>query len=141
MRVLLTQVGARYCAVPIEHVVEILRPLPIESVSHALPFVLGVAVIRGAATPVLDAGGLMGGALRSPGRFVALKIGARAAALAVDAVVGVRVLSESALDQLPPLLDSALIASIGVLDSNLLLVLRCARLVPDELWAALEKVA
>ena len=38
-------------------------------------------------------------------------------------------------------LDSALIASIGVLDSNLLLVLRCARLVPDELWAALEKVA
>ena len=73
-----------------------------------------------------------------------VKTGSRRIALAVDAVVGVVEIPPGSLDALPLLFRNAgvdMISSIGTLDAGLLLVLRSARLVHEELWSALEAVA
>jgi purine-binding chemotaxis protein CheW len=113
-----------------------MRPLPIEPLAGAPPFVLGLSLIRGIATPVVDVGALVG-AKDSPAftRFVTLRLtDRRPVALAVEAVLGTRTLRGLGLSELPPLLRDAnphLIASIGALDRELLTVLETARLVPD----------
>lgn len=136
------RVGSRFCALPIEHVEETMRPLPLEPLAGMPPFVLGLCIIRGAARPVVDAGKLLGaGEAETPTRFLTLRIDERRVALAVDAVVGVRDLSAHVLENLPPLLHDAgadVVSAIGTLDAGLLLVLRSARVVPDPVWARVE---
>src|SRR5215468_8425951 len=100
-RVLAVRAGARMLALPIESVVETMRPLPVEPLAGAPSFVLGLAVIRGAAIPVVDVAG------ETPGRFVTLRLGARRIALAVEAVLGLAALEPATLSGLPPLLDGA----------------------------------
>jgi purine-binding chemotaxis protein CheW len=141
----LCRIGTQFCAFPIEHVVETMRPLPVEPLAGMPPFMLGIAVIRSAATPVVDAGKLIGaGTLHAPTRFLTLQVGRRSVALAVDAVVDVVDLANSALGELPPLLHAAaadVVTAIGTLDSQLLLLLHSACLVPESLWPALEAEA
>jgi len=138
----LCRVGARYCALPIEHVEETMRPLPLEPLARMPPFVLGLSIIRGAATPVVHAGKLLAaGEATTPARFLTLKVGERRVAFAVDAVLGVRDLASRALSDLPPLLQEAgdeVVSAIGTLDSDLLLLLRSARVVPEPVWTTLE---
>jgi purine-binding chemotaxis protein CheW len=132
---LVCRVETRLCALPLKHVVETLRALPIEPVAGAPPFVLGLAVIRGAPMPVVDSGRLLGTDGSRAERFVIVVAGNRRVALAVDHVVGVRAVAPESLVALPPLLNAAesdVIAAIGLLDSELLLVLRNTRLLPDE---------
>jgi purine-binding chemotaxis protein CheW len=134
------RVGARLCALPLDQVVETMRPMAVEPVPGAPAFVIGVAIIRGAPVPVVDAGALLGGEA-ARGRLITVRIGSRHVALAVDEVLGVRRLAAAALTALPPLLRDARqdgVASLGALDDGLLLVLEGARLVPDSLWAALQ---
>jgi purine-binding chemotaxis protein CheW len=138
---LLCGIGASVCALPLAQVGETLRPLPIEPLVGLPAFVRGVAIIRGSATPVLDASRLIGAQLQSESeRFVTLKLGARVAALAVGSVLGVRALPR-AEQELPPLLrevaDEA-VRALGRLDGQLLWVLEGARLVPDGVWQAVE---
>jgi purine-binding chemotaxis protein CheW len=79
--------------------------------------------------------------LPSPARFVSLRLGERSAALAVDAVLDVRSLAAGDLKEIPPLLREAgadLVSAIGALDTELLLVLEAARLVPESIWSAIE---
>jgi purine-binding chemotaxis protein CheW len=62
----------------------------------------------------------------------------------VDHVHGVRSLASESLHALPPLLqcaDAQVVAAIGMLDAELLLVMQVARLLPQELWAALNPEA
>lgn len=137
-RALLVTVGERLCAVPLEHVVETMRPLPTVPLDGAPAFILGLAVIRGCALPVADLNLLLHGARArsTPGRFVTLALGARQAALAVDRVVGVRRIAR--LEALPPLLRDAAheaVAAVAVHDAQLLVVLEATRLVPDPVWA------
>lgn len=134
------RVGSCLCALPVAHVDETMRPLPVEPLAGTHPFILGVAIIRGVPTPVVDAGLLLGaGAVPSPKRFVALRVAERRVALAVDAVVGVRALPADSLAALPPLLqDAGTVSAIGTLDSGLLLVLRGGRIVPESMWALLD---
>ena len=130
------------CALPLGHVVETLRPLPVEPLAGAPAFVQGLCVIRGVPRPVVDAARLLGaqapGALppdRSAARFVTVWAGARQVALAVDAVLGVRTVPPDSLQALPPLLHEAgaeAVAAVGRLDAELLLVLRSSRLLPEE---------
>jgi purine-binding chemotaxis protein CheW len=122
-----------------------MRPLPIESVAGTPSFVRGVSVIRGVPTPVVDLKALLESCENSPsyGRFVALKCDARRVVIGVDSVVGLRNLDSAQLGELPPLLRDVaidLIESFGTLDAQLLLVLRAARIVPDEVWATLAAV-
>jgi purine-binding chemotaxis protein CheW len=139
------RVGPRLCAVPIEHAEETMRPLPLEQFAGAPRFIVGISIIRGSATPVVDARRLLGAdETESPARLLTLKVGDRRVALAVDAVVAVRDLTTRAVQELPPLLREVgadAISAIGTLDSDLLVLLRTARLVPEPVWAALESMA
>ena len=70
---LLVRAAGRLCAVPIAHVVEVMRALPVEPIPGAPSFVPGLAIIRGAPMPVVDLGLLTGGRsasgrLRSAGK-------------------------------------------------------------------------
>jgi purine-binding chemotaxis protein CheW len=142
-RALIVTVGTRACAIPVEHVGETMRPLPIESIADMPEFIRGVSVIRGTAVPVVDLGALLQTSDRSDtyGRFVTVKIGERRVAVAVDGVVGLRNLDLTQIGELPPLLrasDPRVIDAIGTCDAQLLIVLGAMRLVPDEVWMALE---
>jgi len=139
---LVCRVRTRLCALPLERVIETLRPLPIEPLNGAPPFVCGVSIIRGEPLPVVDAGLLLGGGQARATRLVTLRLGARAVALAVDAVLGVRAFEQSALRELPPLLREAAadtVAALGSVDRELLLLLESGRLVPEAVFAAVEQ--
>jgi purine-binding chemotaxis protein CheW len=140
--VLVVLVGARACAFPLHQVAETLRPLPIKPVAGTPGFVRGVSVIRGTPTPVVDLKALLENSDNSPsyGRFVTLKLDDRRVAIGVDSVVGLRHLDSAQLGDLPPLLrdvSADLVESFGTRDAELLLVLRAAHIVPDEVWATL----
>jgi purine-binding chemotaxis protein CheW len=139
---LLVRAGSKLCALPLETIDETMRPLPIEPIATAPSFVRGLAVVRGAPLPVIDAAALLGGEC-APGRsrFVTLNVGERRLALAVDAVVGIREIDASLCGSLPSLLsagDASAIEAIGSLDGELLVVLRSARVVPDAVWNAID---
>jgi len=135
MPVLLVVAGRRRCALPLRHVIETMRPLPIEAIADPPPGVVGVSVIRGQPLPVLDLGALL--APDAPheavpaSRFVTLRVGGRQVALAVDAVLGVRELENAELHELPPLLrgsQSTSITSLSALDRELVAILDTGRL-------------
>jgi purine-binding chemotaxis protein CheW len=128
-RWMLCRAGSRLCAVPLEVVGETMRLLPIEPLTVSRPFVLGACMIRGAPVPVVDVGRLFGEAAGSPSRLLSIRVGDRQIALAVDEVLGLRALPEG---DLPPLLrdaDEDVVAAIGNLDAEFLVVLDTARLV------------
>ncbi len=141
---LLCRAGAYLCALPLAHVGETMRPLPIEPLAGTPDFVRGVAIIRGTPTPVIDAARLTGDTRSTAAtRFVTLKVGERRAALAVDAVLGVRDLGLAEASPLAPLFSHAageIVAAMGTLDRELLLVLEAARIVPESVWSALGAI-
>lgn len=129
-----------------------MRPLPVQPVAGTPPYVVGLAIIRGAAVPVVNPSRLLRSA-SSPGpgasasgaeRFFTLRTGDRVVAIAVDAILGIRALPASSQRALPPLLREAAsdgIASIGTLDAELLLLLQAVSLVPGDLPAAVSGAA
>jgi purine-binding chemotaxis protein CheW len=131
----------RICAVPLSHVIEIMRPVPVERVAGAPSFVMGVAVIRGIPTPVVDLGAVLGTPNELAQRFVTVRVGDRQVALSVNAVLGVRSLEAATMIQeLPPLLRGAaedVVEMIGALDEQTLMVLRSGWELPHEVWQAL----
>jgi purine-binding chemotaxis protein CheW len=138
--------GARACAIPVEHVLETMRALPVVPVAGVPAFIRGLSVIRGAAIPVVDVDALLSSGMVAGERerFVTLKLGDRSAALAVDTVVGIRSLDLEAMAPLPELLresDNAGIDKLGASDARLLVVLHAARLVPEDVWLAIGRVA
>jgi purine-binding chemotaxis protein CheW len=139
---LLFRARTRLCALPIERLVETMRPLPATPFPGAPAFVLGVARIRGAAVPVVDLGALLGCPEPSQAtRFLTLRLGDRRVALAVERVHGLRQLAPEVLSALSPLLANAehdAVARIGTLDDELLLSLETTRIVPDSLWPVLD---
>ena len=138
----LVRAGTCVCALPIETVVETMRPLPTEPVPNMPLFVCGLSIIRGKPVPVIDLGLLIHeGQAGTKSRFVLLRIHDRQIALSVDIVLGVRELNRPLLMDLPPLLREArsgLISAIGALDQQLLLVLETVWIVPEELWRKLH---
>jgi purine-binding chemotaxis protein CheW len=142
---LICRVVQQYCALPLQHVIETLRPLPATPLAGAPDYVLGLSVIRGAPVPVVDAARLLGAgpapSSHSPSRLVLLNTGTRRVALAVDAVVGVQALDSRSQQDLPPLLREAgdgAIESLGLLDAELMLVLQSAHLLPPQLPVAMD---
>jgi purine-binding chemotaxis protein CheW len=140
--VLLVVVDGRAYALPLHHVAETMRPLAIEPVAGTPVFIRGVSVIRGAPTPVVDLRALLenGEASKTYGRFVTVKVGERQVAIGVDTVVGMTSLDSAQLGELPPILRDVtadLIDKVGARDTQLLVVLRATRIVPDEVWTTL----
>jgi purine-binding chemotaxis protein CheW len=142
---LVTRVGGVACALPIAHVVETTRPLPVETIGAddgALALVDGLAMIRGEPVPVVDARRLLGVSGAAATRFVVVRAAQRRVALAVDAVLDVRRIETAALSALPPLLGGArrdLVTAIGALDAELLVVLDAARVLPDDSWRVIDE--
>jgi purine-binding chemotaxis protein CheW len=118
---------------PLADVVEIMRPLPVIPIVDAPSGVLGMCVMRGVATPVIDAAQCVLGTPGTPTRFVALRAGERRIALAVDAVPGTLDLAEARATQLPQLLASASAAVVATaaLDAQFLLLLSTGRILPQ----------
>jgi purine-binding chemotaxis protein CheW len=134
---LVFRAGAHLCALPLAQVIEIMRPLPIEAVAGAPPYVRGLCVMRGAAVPVVDAGLLVGEAAVAAERLIAIRTGDRVIALATETVLGIRAIGAATLAALPPLLREAAretITAIGTLDAELLLFLRSTRILPEDVW-------
>jgi purine-binding chemotaxis protein CheW len=135
---LMCRAGARLCALPIDAVVETMRRLPIEPLSRAAPFILGMSVVRGSPVPVIDAAALLGECSAGAERLVTIRVGERLVALAMDAVLGLR---EIAGGVLPPLLTDAagdVVSAIATLDAELLLVLNTARALSEDDLASLD---
>ncbi len=115
-----------------------MRPLPVEPLAGAPAGVLGVTIVRGRVTPVVDLETLLGdGTTRRTGsaRFVTLRIGDRAVALLVEAVRSIRTLARTELESLPPLWQGShppAVAALGAVDRELLFVLEATRLLPDD---------
>ena len=140
-RTLVVGVKGRLCAVPLAHVMEIMRPLPFEPISDVPSFVQGISIIRGIPTPVVDLGALLGTPNGAAERFVTLRLGERQVALSVDSVLGVRELDVSKIRELPPLLRGAakdVIEAMGTLDEQILVVLHAGWELPDEVWQTLS---
>ena len=72
---LVVRVCTRLCAVPLAHVVETMRPLPVERIAGMPSFVRGVSIIRGVPTPVVDLGVVLGTPGEAAERFVTLRLG------------------------------------------------------------------
>lgn len=124
------------CALPLESVVETMRPLPLEAFPKAPPFVAGMAIVRGMPTPVVSMRALMGEAASAFGRFVTVRINGRPVALAFDEVVGIHRLPDTTARELPPLLKNVAgetITEVSVRDSDLLLFLEASRIFPPGL--------
>jgi purine-binding chemotaxis protein CheW len=133
--VVLFKARRHLCAVSVTRVQETMRPLPITPLAAMPFFILGLSLIRGATTPVVDVGAVLGAEdAPNTARFITLRINERCVALAVESVLGVREISPASLQRLPPLLRDAsveVVSSIGMLDAEFLLVLRAARLLTE----------
>ncbi len=137
---LLVRVARRVCVLPLGDVIEVMRPQPLVALAGAPDYVRGLAVLRGAATPVLDLAALLDGRpSAAPRRLVLVRAGARRVALAVTEAIGVRG-SLPASEALPPLVRDAALAleAVGTIDHELMLVLAAARLVPEAQWRSLD---
>jgi purine-binding chemotaxis protein CheW len=142
VRWLVVRVGSQLGALPLDHVVETMRPQPVHSVAGVPGFILGLTSIRGMPTPVVDAVSVLGAVARpsSEKRFVTLRTANRRIALAVDQVLGVREIHSRQLADLPPLLagiHAQVVSAIAMLDGELLMVLHAGKLVPEDTWAAM----
>ena len=139
---LVCRVRTRLCAVPVVHVIETLRPLPVRPLPELPPFVTGVSLIRGQAVPVVDPGLLLAGAEPPrPARFLLLRAGERRVAFAVEAVVGVRSVTPAALAELPPLLrrsEGELVSALLTLDAEVALVLGATRVLGEAAFRAIQ---
>jgi purine-binding chemotaxis protein CheW len=134
------RVHAGLYAMPIEHVEETMRPLPIVPIAGAPPFLSGMARIRGRPVPVVAAGTLLGGSASHPTRFIVVNTEGRRMALAVDAVSGIREIPAQSLGALPSLVRSIapdVLAAIGELDGELMLLLSASHLIPETVWVDL----
>lgn len=129
---LLCRVRETLCAVPIEQVIEIMRPLPVNPIAQAPACVLGMSVIRGEAVPVVDLARILLANAGEPTRFVSVRAGERRIALAVDAVPGTLELSAARVAEVPALLSraSAAVEAITTLDNTLLVLFESTRVLP-----------
>ena len=123
---LLCRAGSHLCALPLAHVLEVMRPLPVEPLADAPAFLRGLSVIRGAPVPVLDLGRLLGQAKTAPTRLITVRVGDRVLGLAVTEVIAVRGEDEVGPHSAVPLLRDVArdsVSTIGALDSEALLFL------------------
>lgn len=135
-RLLVVAGGMHRVGIPLASVRETMRPLALEPLRGTPPFVLGLAIIRGAPVPVVDLGALFGQATPAAKlrRYVTLALEERSVALAVSAVEGVRTLDARAFSAMPPLFARAASDAVKALtlqDDALLFVLSTTRLLEE----------
>jgi chemotaxis protein histidine kinase CheA len=115
---LIARVGDITCAIPVEHVVEIMRPLPVEH---------GAAIIRGVATSVLDTARVLAQEASASARFVVVRTSNENWALVFDEVRGVEAVMIGELATLVPEIDPVMLATLA---PELVAVLATACVIP-----------
>lgn len=120
-------------ALPVSHVLEVLRPLQVEPVPGTPEVVSGMSIIRGEPTPVLNLRRLVGAPPAPSSRVLVVRADGRRVALEVDAVIGAERIARGTLEGSPPLVSRAVaeaLEAVSSLDGRLLLLLSAAKLVP-----------
>ena len=142
VQALVFRAGPHLAALAVEQVTEVMRPLPVEALAGAPPYVRGICVLRGRPAPVVDLGVLLGGGSGDgrAGRFVGVRTGDQPAAVSVDEIVGLRDLPLDLMYDLSSVAGPAC-ASVGAVDGEPLLLLSAGRVVPAAVWDALEAAA
>jgi purine-binding chemotaxis protein CheW len=127
------------CALDIRYVGEVMRPLPVRPAPGSPPFVRGLSVIRGTATPVVGLGALLGGDGRGSHRYVTVRGGRHPVALAVDSVLGIREVDGASLEGVSTLVGATSQAApvVGVVEAEPLWFLDGTHLVPESTWQSL----
>jgi purine-binding chemotaxis protein CheW len=143
LSVVLVRAGELLCALPLTSVIETLRSPPVMAIAGTPKWVRGVAVIRGATVAVVDLGIMLGSgsAGMTQSRLVTLRVGTRIVGLAVDSIVGVREFERAVLSEVPPMLQQAhpeILAAVGMLDRELLMVLDGSRIITEQELNRLE---
>jgi len=139
MVALVFRAGPLLCALRLDEVVETMRPLDTQPLAGTPAFVRGISVLRGVPTPVIDVARLLGGGSTEAHRFVAVRTERGAVALATGPVLGIRDVDANATAGHPALLgarSSRLVAGVGMVGAEPLLLLQSMRAVPDEVWEA-----
>jgi purine-binding chemotaxis protein CheW len=135
---LVFRAGSLLCALPLDEVIETMRPLPTRPLAGTPAFVRGISVLRGVPTPVIDVARLLTGEPGGAERYVAVRTERGPVALAVGEVLGIRDTPPGLAEGHPALLGGArrLVTGVGILGSEPLLLLHSMRSVPDEVWEA-----
>ena len=136
---LVFQAGPLLCALRLDEVIETMRPLATHPLAGTPVFVSGICIMRGIPTLVIDVARLLGGARAEISRFVAVRTERGPVAFATGDIHGVRPVSADSSLRHDALLGAAparLVAAVGTIDAEPVLLLQSMRLVPDEVWAA-----
>jgi purine-binding chemotaxis protein CheW len=140
---LVFRAGSMLCALGLDEVVETMRPLQTRPLAGTPAFVLGISVLRGVPTPVIDVARLLVGAPADIERYVAVRTERGAVALATGAILGIRSVDAESPAGHPALLaggNSRLVAGVATIGAEPLLLLQSMRAVPDDVWAAAASV-
>jgi len=135
---LIFRAGTLLCALPLDEVIETMRPLGTRPLAGTPAFVRGISVLRGVPTPVIDVARLLTGAPGDVERYVAVGTERGPVALATGPVLGIRATEAGPAEPHPALLGGSLrlVAGVGTIGSEPLLMLQSMRAVPDEVWEA-----
>ena len=136
---LVFRAGPLLCALRLDEVIETMRPLATHPLAGTPAFVSGICIMRGIPTLVIDVARLLGGARAEISRFVAVRTERGPVAFATGDIHGVRPVSADSSLRHDALLGAAparLVAAVGTIDAEPVLLLQSMRLVPDEVWAA-----
>ncbi|MGA5299109.1 chemotaxis protein CheW [Nucisporomicrobium flavum] len=141
---LVFRAGPLLGALRLSEVVETMRPLPVHHLAGTPPFISGICVMRGLPTLVVDVTRLLSGGETAAERYVAVRTGRGTVALATGAVLGIHTLAADGEGRHAGLLGEAparLIAAVGTVDAQPVLLLQSLHLVPDDAWAAAAATA
>lgn len=141
---LVFRAGPLLCALGLDEVIETMRPLEVRPLAGTPPFVRGISVLRGVPTPVIDVSRLLGGRPAEADRFLAVRTERGAIAFATGEILGIRSVDADATGGHPALLgggSTRLVAGVGTLGTEPLLLLQSMRAVPDEVWEAAAATA
>ena len=144
MTALVFRAGPLLCALRLDEVLETMRPLETLPLAGTPAFVLGISVLRGVPTPVLDVSRLLGGGPGKPQRYITVRTERGAVAMAAGEVIGIRPVYPELAGGHPALLGGAsgrLVAGVDTVGAEPLLLLQSMRAVPDEVWEAAAAAA
>jgi purine-binding chemotaxis protein CheW len=137
---LVFRAGTLLCALRLEDVIETMRPLAARPLAGTPPYVRGISILRGVPTPVLDVARLLAGEQAEISRFVAVRTEHGPIAFATGPILGIRSTPPGSPAVFPGT-SGRLVAGVGMLDSEPLLLLQGMRVVPDEVWATAAEEA
>ena len=133
---LMVRVRERLCALPLEAGMEMMRPPVLHAAEGEVPGLLGMTVVRGELTAVLDLGVLLGFGAVAGGRMVTLPVGGRCVGLVVDEVLGVREVEPGSLEAIA--LPGGTEQRMGRFDEEFARVVEAGGLVPEAVWAEVQ---